>query len=223
LNLVLGVIWFMGCIGKQMVITSQKAGIDKTGIIPGFAEHLENFEYIKIPLPDTEDRLKMLEDFMKEKNLSLENPILRDSWVKNTEKYSLKCLLNKLNRFVCEAEDGIVTERTMDQLFEAKEDSTKKILDIIGEHFKINLKTLINEERKFAYERSIAMYFIKSANRGMDFCEVGKKLGRSEDTARVACDGIERTLNGSKEFFNKRKPVQIIADVEEIRELLQPR
>ena len=219
LNLVLGVIWFMGCIGKQMVITSQKADIDKTGIIPGFVEHLENFEYIKILPPDAEDRLKMLEDFMKEKNLSLENPILRDSWAKNTEKCSLKNLMNKLNRLVCEAEGRVITERTMERLFESK-DSAKNIIDIISARFNIDPKTLVNEERRFAYERSIAMYFIKYVNRNMDFCEIGKKLGRSEDTARIACDGIERALSGGKELFNKKKPIQIKTDVEEILQLL---
>jgi len=201
-------------------MTSQKIDIDKTGLIPELAERLENFEYIKIPLPDVEDRLKMLEDFMKKENLSLENPRLRDSWAKNTEKYPLKCLMNKLNRLVCEAEASVVTERTMEQIFETK-DFAEKVLDIISEYFKIDLKTLMNEERKFAYERSIAMYFIKNANRGMNFCEVGKKLGRSENTARTACDSIEQALNGGKEHFNKIRPAQIRADVEEIRGLLQ--
>jgi len=219
LNLVLGVIKFMESIGKQMVITSQKIGIEKTGLIPYLAERLENFEYIKILLPDTEDRIKMLEDFMRQENLSLENPSLRDIWAKNTEKCSLKCLMNKLNRLVCEAEGRVITAKTMEQLFEAK-DSSKNILDIISVRFNIDPKTLINEERKFAYERSIAMYFIKRANRGMDFSEIGKKLGRSEDTARIAYDGIERALNGGKELFNKKKPVQIKTDVEEILQLL---
>ena len=222
LNLMLETTKFMESINKPIVMTSQRIDIDKTKLVPELAERLQNFEYIKIPLPDAEDRLKMLEDFLKKENLSLENPRLSVAWVKNTEEYSLKSLLNKLNRFVCEAEGRVVTAKTMEQLFEAKEDSTKKMLDIISEYFKIDLKTLINEERKFAYERSIAMYFIKSANRGMDFDEVGKKLGRSEDTARVACDSVERTLNGGKEYFNKRKPIQIIADVKKIRGLLQP-
>ena len=221
MNLLLEMIKFMEPINKPMVMTSQKIDIDKTGLIPELAERLENFEYIKIPPPDTEDRLKMLEDFLKKENLSLENPQLMDIWAKNTEKHSLKHLVNKLNRLVCEAESGIITDNTMEQLFETK-DSVKKILDVICERFKIDLKTLINEERKFAYERSIAMYFIKSTNRGMDFDEVGKKLGRSEDTARIACDGIERVLNGDKDFFNKRRPGKIIADVEDIRQLLQP-
>ncbi|MDR2582319.1 MAG: hypothetical protein LBC75_02435 [Fibromonadaceae bacterium] len=220
LNLVLEVIKFMVSIGKQMVITSQKIGIDKTGLVPDIAERLDDFEYIKILPPDTEDRLKMLEDFMREENLRLENPSLRDIWAKNTEKRSLKYLMNKLNRLVCEAEGKVITERTMEQLFEAK-DSAEKILYIISAHFKIDVKILISEERKFAYERSIAMYFIKSANSSMDFCDVGKKLGRSENTVRMACDGIERVLNGGKEFFNKRKPAQIIADIEEISLLLQ--
>jgi chromosomal replication initiation ATPase DnaA len=221
LNLVLEVIKFMESIGKQMVITSQKIGIDKTGLISDLAERLDDFEYIKIIPPDAEDRLKMLEDFMREENLSLENPSLRDIWVKNTEKRSLKYLMNKLNRLVCEAEGRVITEKTMGQLFEAK-DSANNILDIISARFKIDLKTLINEERKFSYERSIAMYFIKYANKGMDFCEVGKKLGRSENTARIAYDGIEQALNGGKQYFNKIKPVQIKTDVEEILQLLQP-
>jgi len=220
LNLVLEVIKFMESINKQMVLTSQKVGIDKTGIIPDLAERLENFEYIKITPPDAEDRLKMLEDFMKKENLSLENQQLKDNWVKNTEKHSLKYLMNKLNRLVCEAEASVITAKTMKQLFEEK-DSAKKILDVVSERFKIDLKTLVSEERKFAYERSIAMYFIKSANKCMDFNEVGKKLGRSENTARTAYDGIERALNGGKERFNKIRPAQIIADVEEISRLLQ--
>jgi len=221
MNLVLEVIKFMESISKQMVMTSQKIGIDKTGLIPELSECFENFEYIKISLPDAEDRLKMLEDFLKRENLRLEEQQFRDIWAKNTEKYSLKHLVSKLNRLVCEAEGGIITERTMEQIFEAK-DSAKKILDVICTRFKIDLKTLVNEERKLAYERSIAMYFIKNTNRGMAFDEVGKKLGRSEDTARIACDGIERALNGGKELFNKRRPIQIRADVEEILQLLQP-
>jgi len=220
LNLILEVIKFMESIGKQMVMTSQKIDIDKTGLIPDLAERLDDFEYIKISSPDTEDRLKMLEDFMKKENLSLKNQQLRDIWAKNTEKRSLKCLMNKLNRLVCEAEDRVITAKTMEQLFEAK-DSAKKILDIISARFKIDPKTLINEERKFAYERSIAMYFIKNANKGMDFDKVGKKLARSENTARIACDGIERALNGGKEHFNKIRPAQIRTDVEEILQLLQ--
>ncbi|MDR2594169.1 MAG: hypothetical protein LBC87_05300 [Fibromonadaceae bacterium] len=225
LNLVLEVIKFMESIGKQMVITSQKIGIDRTELVPDLAERLDNFEYIKILPPDAEDRLKMLEDFMREENLSLENPSLRDIWVKNTEKRSLKYLMNKLNRLVCEAEGRVITERTMWQLFEAEnsaKNSANNILDIISARFKIDLKTLINEERKFSYERSIAMYLIKNANKGMDFCEVGKKLGRSENTARIAYDGIEQALNGGKQYFNKIKPVQIKTDVEEILQLLQP-
>ena len=220
LNLILEVIKFMESIGKQMVMTSQKIDIDKTGLIPDLAERLDDFEYIKISSPDTEDRLKMLEDFMKKENLSLKNQQLRDIWAKNTEKRSLKCLMNKLNRLVCEAEDRVITAKTMEQLFEAK-DSAKKILDIISARFKIDPKTLINEERKFAYERSIAMYFIKNANKGMDFDKVGKKLARSENTARIACDGIERALNGGKKHFNKIRPAQIRTDVEEILQLLQ--
>jgi len=215
------VIKFMESISKQMVMTSQKISLDKTGLIPELAERLDDFECIKIPQPDAEDRLKMLEDFMKKENLSLEEQQLRDGWAKNTEKRSLKSLMNKLNRLVYEAEDSVITSKTMEQLFEAK-DSAKKILDVICTRFKIDLKTLVNEERKFAYERSIAMYFIKNANKHMDFDEVGKKLGRSEDTARIACDGIERALNGGKELFNKIRPVQIRADVEEISQLLQP-
>jgi ATPase involved in DNA replication initiation len=221
LNLMLETTKFMESINKPIVMTSQKIDIDKTKLVPELAERLENFEYIKIPPPDAEDRIKMLEDFMREENLSLENQRLRDNWVKNTEKYSLKCLLNKLNRLACEAESGVVTAKTMEQIFEAK-DFAEKILDVISERFKIDIKTLVSEERKFAYERSIAMYFIKRANRCMDFCEIGKKLGRSEDTARISCDGIERALNGGKECFNKRRPVQIKADVEEISRLLQP-
>ncbi|MCL1967797.1 MAG: DnaA/Hda family protein [Fibromonadales bacterium] len=220
LNLVLEVIKFMESINKQMVITSQKIGIDKTGIVPDLAERLDDFEYIKILPPDAEDRLKMLENFIKEENLSLENQQLMDDWVKNTEKHSLRFLMDKLNRLVCEAEGRVITAKTMEQIFEEK-DSVKKILDFVSEHFKIDIKTLVNEERKFAYERSIAMYFIKSANKCMDFDEVGKKLGRSENTARMACDGIERALNGGEERFNKIRPVQIIADVEEISRLLQ--
>ena len=220
MNLVLEVIKFMHSISKQMVMTSQKAGIDKTGIIPELAERLENFEYIKILPPDAEDRIKMLEDFMKEENLSLKNQQLRDNWIKNTEKCPLRCLMNKLNRLVCEAESRVITTKTMKQIFEAK-DSTKKVLDIVSEYFKIDLKTLISEERRFAYERSVAMYFIKCVNRCVDFGEVGKNLGRSENTARISCDGIERALNGGKEQFNKVRPVQIITDVEEIRQLLR--
>jgi len=220
LNLVLEVIKFMESIGKQMVITSQKIGIDKTGLIPDIAKRLDDFEYIKILPPDTEDRLKMLEDFMKEENLSLENLGLRDIWAKNTEKRSLKSLMNKLNRLVCEAEGRVITERTMEQIFEAK-DSAEKILDIINTYFKIDFKTLVNDDRKFAYERSIAMYFIKRTNSYMDFVDVGKKLGRSKNTARTACDSIEQALNGGKQCFNKIKPAQIREDVEEIRQLLQ--
>jgi len=201
-------------------MTSQKIDIDKTGLIPELAERLENFEYIKISSPDAEDRLKMLEDFMKKENLILENQQIKDSWAKNTEKYPLKCLMNKLNRLVCEAESGVITAKTIEQIFGTK-DSAKKILDIISARFKIDHKTLINEERKFAYERSIAMYFIKKANRGMDFDEVGKKFGRSENTARIAYAGIERALNGGKELFNKIKPTQIRTDIDEIRQLLQ--
>jgi len=192
-----------------MVITSQKIGIGKTGLIPDLAKRLDNFEYIKILPPDSEDRLKMLE-----------NPSLMDIWAKSTEKRSLKRLMNKLNRLVCEAEGGVITAKTMEHLFEAK-DPAKKILDIISAYFKIDFNTLVNEDKRFAYERSIAMYFIKRANRSMDFDEVGKKLGRSENTARIACDGIEQALNGGKQCFNKIRPAQIRADVEEIRQLLQ--
>jgi len=127
-------------------------------------------------LPDAEDRIKMLEDFLKKENLSLENPSLRDIWAKNTEKYPLKCLLNKLNRLACEAEAKVVTAKTMEQVFEAK-DSVEKILDIVSEHFNIDLKTLINEERKFAYERSVAMYFIKNANRSIPSCLTNSSPG----------------------------------------------
>jgi chromosomal replication initiation ATPase DnaA len=220
LNLMLEVTKFMETINKPIVMTSQKIDIDKTKLVPELAERLDNFEYIRIPLPDAEDRIRMLEDFLKKENLNLENPSLRDSWIKNTEKYPLKCLMNKLNRLVCEAEAGVITAKTMEQIFETK-DYAEKILDLISTYFKIDLKILVNEDRKFAYERSIAMYFIKNANRGMDFAEVGRKLGRSKDTARIACDGIELALNGGKEHFNKIRPAQIRADVEEIRKLLQ--
>jgi chromosomal replication initiation ATPase DnaA len=221
LNLMLETTKFMESINKPIVMTSQKIDIDKSKLVPELAERLRNFEYIKIPLPDAEDRIKMLEDFLKKESLSLENPSLTVAWAKNTEKYPLKCLLNKLSRLACEAENGVVTEKTMEQIFET-EDFAEKILDVISERFKIDIKTMVNEDRKFAYERSLAMYFIKGANRDMDFDEVGKKLGRSGNTARMAFDGIERALNGGKDFFNKTRPAQIIADVEEIRRLLQP-
>ncbi|MDR0517298.1 MAG: hypothetical protein LBH25_09680 [Fibromonadaceae bacterium] len=220
MNLMLEIAKFMESINKPMVMTSQKIGIDKTEIAPELAERLEHFEYIKIPMPDAEDRLKMLEDFLKKENLSLENQQLRDSWAKNTEKHSLKYLMNKLNRLVYEAERGVITEDTMKQIFFEAKDSAKKILEVICAYFKIDLKTLVNEERKFAYERSVAMYFIKGTNRSMDFGEVGKKLGRSEDTARIAWDNMELILNGGKKYFNKKSPSQITADVGEIRQQL---
>jgi len=219
LSLLLEIVKFMEAINKPIIMTSQKKDIDKTGLIPELAERLENFEYIKIPLPDAEDRLKMLEDFLKKENLSLAGQYLVDSWQKNTEKYSLKRLVSKLNRLSSEAKNGVITTETMEQIFE-ETDPTKKILEAICAYFKIGLKILTTEERKFACERAIAMYFIKKANRCMDFDEIGKKLCRSEDTARIACNKIERIVDGDKEWFNRRKPSQIRAEIEEIKKAL---
>jgi chromosomal replication initiator protein len=218
MNLLLEIAKFMEFADKPMIMTSQKTDLDKTGLVPELAKRMDNFEYIKIALPGAEDRLKMLADFLKKENLSLESERLRDIWQKNTEKYQLRSLMSKLNHIAFEAEGGVITCKTMERVFE--KDFAEHILEIICEHFKIGLKTLIKEERKFAYERALAMYFIKSANRGMDFADVGKRLGRSENTVRASCDNIERILAGSKELFCKKKPSEIRKEVEEIFQLI---
>jgi chromosomal replication initiation ATPase DnaA len=157
----------------------------------------------------------MLEDFLKKENLSLESERLRDVWQKNTNKHPLRSLMSKLNHIAFEAENGVITCKTMERVFE--KDFAEKILEVICERFKIDFKTLIKEERRFSYERALAMYFIKSANRGMDFADVGKKLGRSENTVRRACENIEQILAGGNKLFYKIKPSKIREEVEKIK------
>jgi hypothetical protein len=55
----------------------------------------------------------------------------------------------------------------------------------------------------------------------MDFADVGKRLGRSEKTARRAYDTIELILSGGKDFFNKKKPSQIREDAKQIKKALE--
>jgi alkaline phosphatase len=55
----------------------------------------------------------------------------------------------------------------------------------------------------------------------MDFADAGKKIGRSEKTARRACEKIELILSGGKDFFNKKKPSQIREDVKQIKKALE--
>ncbi|MCL2281935.1 MAG: DnaA/Hda family protein [Fibromonadales bacterium] len=219
MSLLLEMVKFMESINKPIIMTSQKTDLDKAGLIPELAERFESFEYIKIPLPDAEDRIKMLEDFLKEENLSLENELIKNSWQENTEKYSLKHLMGKLNRLTYEAKNSVITAETIEYIFEEK-DSMRKILDAVCEYFRIDVKTLIIDERRFACERAIAMYFMKNINREMSFSEIGRRLKRSEDTARIACDKIGRIVDGDKEFINKKKPSQIKTDVEEIGKAL---
>jgi len=189
---------------KQIVITSDRA----PKAIPDIeARLISRFEWgmiVDITMPDFETRMAILQTKCQEKGVSL--PVEIIEYLAENIQNNIRELEGALNRIIahCQLTNTVPTLETaknMVQTFVASTPqhtvTTKKVIQIVANHFDINIVDLIGtcRRKELVTPRQITMYLLREEIK-CSFPTIGQEMGgKDHTTAMHAVNKIIKTLD----------------------------
>lgn len=197
---------FLYQLNKQIVISSDRP--------PGHIQILEDrlrsrFEggmITDIGNPDLETRIAILESKLLDKNISLDESILR--FVAENIKSNIRELEGALNKLVASFELNNKkptleeTKKILSSMLISKKSKTinkKDVINTITSFFEINKEDLLSKSRKkkVALPRQITMFIFKKELK-MSYPEIGEYFQRDHTTALHAFKKIEKDIKNNQ-------------------------
>ena len=195
-------------LGKQIILTSDKAPIDLQGLEERLITRFKWGLTAELSKPDLELRKKILSNKVKQDGLNIADTIL-DYIAENVTDHvrDLEGIITSLvahslvyNRNVDLELAKRVVSKTVKM--EKKQITLEKIQDVVSNYFNINLKEIHSKSRKreIVQARQVAMFLSKKYT-DYSYSHIGCQVGkRDHATVLHACRAIQDNLDIDKSF-----------------------
>ena len=195
-------------LGKQIILTSDKAPNDLQGIEDRLISRFKWGATTELLKPDLELRKKILRNKIKQDGLKISEDII-DYIAENVTDHirDLEGIITSLmaHSLICNREvDLELTKRVVNQAvkIEKKQITVEKIQDVVSNYFKIDLKDIHSKSRKreIVQARQVTMFLSKKYT-DYSFSHIGNLVGkRDHATVLHACRAIQDSLDIDKAF-----------------------
>jgi chromosomal replication initiator protein len=205
-------------LGKQIILTSDKAPADLQGIEERLISRFKWGATTELFKPDLELRRKILRNKIKQDGLKIPEDIL-DYIAENVTEHirDLEGIITSLvaHSLVCNREvDLELAKRVVSKAvkIEMKQITVEKIQDIVSNYFKIDLKEIQSKSRKreIVQARQVAMFLSKKYT-DYSYSHIGSLVGkRDHATVLHACRAIQDSLDIDKAFRNAMSDIETL-------------
>jgi len=195
-------------LGKQIILTSDKAPSDLQGIEERLISRFKWGATAELSKPDIELRKKILENKIKQDGLKISEEIV-DYIAENVTDHirDLEGIITSLmaHSLICNREvDLELTKRVVNKAvkIEKRQITVDKIQDVVSNYFKIDLKDIHSKSRKreIVQARQVTMFLSKKYT-DFSFSHIGNLVGkRDHATVLHACRAIQDSLDIDKKF-----------------------
>jgi chromosomal replication initiator protein len=195
-------------LGKQIILTSDKAPTDLQGIEERLISRFKWGATTELFKPDLELRKKILQNKIKQDGLTISSDIVNFIAENVTEHVrDLEGIVTSLiaHSFACNREiDLELAKRVVNRaiIIEKKQITVEKIQDVVSNYFKIDLKEIHSKSRKreIVQARQVAMFLSKKYT-DYSYSHIGNLVGkRDHATVLHACRAIQDSLDIDKAF-----------------------
>jgi chromosomal replication initiator protein len=203
-------------IGKQLILTADKAPIDIKGLEERLIGRLKWGLTLELQKPDLELRRKILQNKVKQDGLDISQEII-DFIAENATEHirDLEGIITSLvahslvyNRKVDLELAKRVVSKTVKM--EKKQITLEKIQDVVSSYFKIDLDQIHSKSRKreIVQARQVAMFLSKKYT-DHSYSHIGNLVGkRDHATVLHACKTIQDNLDIDKGFRSTMKDLE---------------
>ena len=204
-------------LGKQLVLTSDKAPIDLRGMEERMITRLKWGLTAEIARPDKELRRTILRNKIDHEGLKMKDEVFNfivDNVTENVRDMEGVLVSLMAHSFINNKEiDMALTRQIVKQAvgLESRQLSVEKILDIVCKYFNMDKALIHTKSRKqeIVQVRQIAMYLAKKYT-DCSFAHIGKIIGgKDHATVMHACKTVKDQIETSKSF---RATVESIED-----------
>lgn len=203
-------------LGKQIVLTSDKAPVNLQGLEDRLVTRLKWGMTAELSKPDLELRKKILSNKIKHDGLNISSDIV-DYIAENVTEHvrDLEGIITSLvayslvyNRDV----DIALAQRVVSQTvkLEKKQITIEKIQDVVSTYFNIDLKLIHSKSRKreIVQARHVAMFLSKKYT-DSSYSHIGNMVGkRDHATVLHACKTVQDSLDIDKSFQLAMKDIE---------------
>ncbi|MDR2804087.1 MAG: chromosomal replication initiator protein DnaA [Dysgonamonadaceae bacterium] len=203
-------------IGKQLILTADKAPIDIQGLEERLISRLKWGLTIELHKPDLELRRKILQQKVKQDGLNISEEIINfiaenvTDHVRDLEGIITSLVAHALvyNREV----DMELTKRIVGKTVKMKKQqiTLEKIQDVVSAYFKIDIDQIHSKSRKreIVQARQVTMFLSKKYT-DHSYSHIGNMVGkRDHATVLHACKTIQDNLDIDKVFRVKMKDIE---------------
>ncbi len=202
--------------GKQLIITSDKAPVELTGLEDRLLSRFKWGLSAELQLPDFETRVAILKKKMYNDGLTMSDDVIY--YIANNVVNNIRELEGALVSLLAQStlnKEEVTFEtakRVVDKLVkkEKRELSIDYISKTICEYYKVDMDILQSKTRKreIVQARQIAMYFSKSLTNS-SLSTIGAKIGKKDHaTVLHACKTINNLMDTDKELKSQIKEIE---------------
>ena len=205
-------------LGKQIVLTSDKAPAELQGIEERLISRFKWGATTELFKPDLELRKKILRNKIKQDGLKIAEDII-DYIAENVTEHirDLEGIITSLvaHSLICNREvDLELTKRVVNKVvkIEKKQITVEKIQDVVSNYFKIDLAEIHSKSRKreIVQARQVAMFLSKKYT-DYSYSHIGNLVGkRDHATVLHACRAIQDSLDVDKAFRRAMNDIETL-------------
>ena len=204
-------------LGKQLVLTSDKAPVDLQGMEERLITRLKWGLTAELGRPDLDLRKKILKNKISHDGIVISDEVfdfIADNVTENVRDLEGVLVSLMANAIINNTEiDLPLAKRVISQTIrlEKKQPSVQKIQEIVCNHFNLDLSAIQTSSRKreIVQARQITMYLAKKYT-DCSFSHIGKIVGkRDHATVLHACKTIKDQMETSKAFRSSVEEIEV--------------
>jgi chromosomal replication initiator protein len=205
-------------IGKQLILTSDRVPIEIQGLEERLISRLKGGLVLELQKPDLELRTKILQNKVKQDDLSISEEII-DYIAENVTEHArdLEGIITSLVAYslVYNREVNLeLAKRVMSKTvkMEKKQITLEKIQNVVSSYFKINISEIHSKSRKreIVQARQVTMFLSKKYT-DYSYSHIGNIVGkRDHATVLHACKTIQDNLDVDKGFRVTMKDLETL-------------
>jgi chromosomal replication initiator protein len=203
-------------LGKQLVLTSDKAPIELQGLEDRLITRMKWGMTAELYRPDLELRKKIIQYKIKQNGLNIPEEIV-DYIVENITEHArdLEGVITSLvaHTLVYGKETDLELAHEIIGKVVKSENTTitpEKIQNVVSSYFNVELKDIHSKSRKqeFVQARQITMFLFKK-HTDYSYAHIGNLVGkRDHATVLYACRAVQNTLDVDKSFRSTMKDIE---------------
>lgn len=204
-------------LGKQLVLTSDKAPVDLQGMEERLITRLKWGLTAELSRPDLDLRKKILKNKINHDGIVISDEVfdfIADNVTENVRDLEGVLVSLMANAVINNTEiDLPLAKRVISQTIrlEKKQPSVQKIQEVVCNHFNLDLSAIQTSSRKreIVQARQITMYLAKKYT-DCSFSHIGKIVGkRDHATVLHACKTIKDQMETSKAFRSSVEEIEV--------------